>query len=82
MIKMLMTFFSGFKEGAQECGMNITIIINTVLLFIVYVFGVGITSIIAKISRKHFMDTKLDKKSYWTQFNLSKKPLKEYYRQF
>jgi hypothetical protein len=77
-------FFKGFKEGMDSFGQTIAIIINSFLLTIVYIFGVGITSIIAKLSGKHFLETKVSKKqdSYWSDHNLKKKPIEEYYRQF
>ena len=66
-------------------GQNIAIIINTIMLFIVYLVGVGITSIIAKIVGKHFMGMRLKKGkdgTYWKDLNLKKKEMDEYYRQF
>jgi len=53
------------------------------LMAIVYFIGVGFTSIIAKIFRKHFLNIhKTNKKSYWSRLNLKKKPIQDYYRQF
>ena len=78
------TVFKGFKKGMQDFGHNITIIINSILLSIVYIIGIGLTSIIAKIFKKSFLDTKIskEKKSYWSELNLKKKSLDKYYRQF
>lgn len=72
----------GIKEGAELFGEAIAALVNTVLLTIVYFVGIGLTSIIAKIFKKSFLD--LDKKSYsyWKNLNLRKKPLEEYYRRF
>ena len=77
-------FFTGFKKGMKDFSENINIIINSVLLSIVYIIGVGITSLVAKIFRKHFLHTKISKntKTYWSELNLKKKQLKDYYRQF
>jgi len=77
-------FLSGFKEGMRQFGQTISIIINSGLLLIVYFIGIGFTSIIAKLFHKHFLDTDLSKneKSYWTDLNLKKKSIKEYYKQF
>jgi hypothetical protein len=74
-------FCQGFKDGFREFGENMACIINAVLLSIVYLIGVGITSIVAKISGKHFLGMKT-KKSYWISLNQNKKPTEEYYRQF
>lgn len=77
-------FFSGLKEGFKEFGENIARIVNSVLLSLVYFIGVGPTSLVAKITRKSFLDTKIDKKakSYWSTLNLRKKPKEDYYRLF
>ena len=77
-------FAEGFKEGQKSFGESIAIIVNSALLTIVYFFGVGLTSIFAKVFRKHFLLTKIEKNSetYWDDLNLGKKPMKEYFRQF
>jgi hypothetical protein len=82
--QMLKQYFKGFKEGMHIFGQNISIIINSSLLFIVYLVGVGITSIFAKIVGKKFMDIKISKKTktYWNDLNLNKKSIENYYRQF
>lgn len=76
-------FFMGFKKGMGNFGSGIALLINAILLAFVYWIGVGLTSVIAKIFRKHFLELKLLKKgTYWSDLNLKKKPLEEYYRQF
>jgi len=77
-------FFKGFIEGLKEFGLSINILVITSLLTIVYVLGVGVTSIIAKALGKHFLNTQLAKNqdTYWTELNLSKKEIEEYYKQF
>ena len=79
-----MKFINGFLRGQKKFGENISIIINSILLTIVYFIGIGITSIFAKIFNKHFLNLKLkkDEKTYWEDLNLTKKSMKEYYRQF
>ena len=74
----------GFKEGFARFGEYIASVVNTVLLIIVYVFGVGISAILAKLVGKSFLETKIDSKSntYWEDLNLEKEPLENYYRQF
>ncbi len=78
------SFFKNFKKGMHEFGENIALIVNSLLLLIVYIIGVGMTSLISRLFGKKFMDTKLSrtKKSYWTDLKLSKKPIEEYYKQF
>ncbi len=79
-----MTFFNGFKKGFRDFGLNLATIVNCILLSFVYVIGVGITSSVAKIFRKQFLETKISTKakSYWSNLNLKKKKLDDYYRQF
>ena len=78
------SFWKGFKRGASILGLAITTFVNSVLLFFVYIFGVGITSIIGKIAGKEFLDMRVSKKreSYWTDLNLGKEDMEDYYRQF
>lgn len=79
-----MSFFSGFARGFKRFGSNISVIVNTVLLALVYLLAVGPTSLIAKLTGKRFLTLKADKKAktYWERLNLTKRPLDEYYRQF
>lgn len=83
-MRKLKQFFKGFKKGTTNFGHNITLVINSILLSLVYIIGVGLTSIAAKLFGKHFLDIKWSKKkkSYWSDLNLKKKPIEEYYRQF
>ena len=83
-MRKLKQIINGFKKGFKEFGYNISLIINSALLTIVYFLGVGLTSLFAKLVRKHFLDMKLSriKKTYWSELNLEKQPIEEYYRQF
>jgi|TARA_B100001964_G_C14201268_1_gene585927 hypothetical protein len=83
-MKLLNQFFSGFGKGSKMFGHNISVIINSVLLSLVYLIGVGLTSIIAKLFNKKFLDMRISKKkeSYWTELSLKKRPIEEFYRQF
>jgi len=75
------TFLKGFKKGMEHFGQGITIIVNSILLLAVYLVGVGLTSLCAKIFRKQFLNTKLTKEgTYWT--NVEKKEKETHYRQF
>lgn len=80
----IMQFFKGFKRGMHGFGLTIAIIINSVLLLVVYIIGVGLTSIFAKIVGKHFLETKISRKkdTYWSDLNLKKENIEAYYRQF
>ena len=80
----LKEFINGFKDGIKSFGENISLIVNSLLLSIVYFIGVGITSLFARIIKKRFLETKIssDAKTYWGDLNLRKKKLREYYKQF
>ena len=80
-------FFLGFRKGMKNFGNDIAVIINTALLFVVYFIAVGITSIFAKLTGKRFIRVRELKeeqevKTYWSDLNLKKRPIEEYYRQF
>ncbi|MBS3108006.1 hypothetical protein J4468_03770 [Candidatus Woesearchaeota archaeon] len=79
-----MKLFNGIKKGFQNFGSSITILINSILLLVVYIFGVGLTSLLAKVAGKKFMNIKTSKKteSYWEDYNSKKKSMDEHYRQF
>ena len=81
-MKKLKQFFNGFQKGMECFSDNISTIINFLLLSIVYLIGVGLNSIVAKLFSKHFLNMKKKKDSYWLDLNLKKKPNDEYYRQF
>ncbi|MFH1849978.1 MAG: hypothetical protein ABH879_07410 [archaeon] len=48
----------------------------------VYLIGVGLTSIAAKIAGKHFLEMKPGGKTYWKKLDLRTKDIEKYYRQF
>lgn len=77
-------FFQGWKQGMHLFSSRIALLVQTVLLFLVYWVGVGISSMVAKVMGKKFLALSIDKKatSYWEDLHLKKKPMKEYYRQF
>ena len=78
------SFLKGVKSGQRKFGESIAVIVNSILLSFVYFFGVGITSILAKISRKHFLDLKpyKSRNSYWEELNLGRERIEKYYKQF
>jgi hypothetical protein len=78
------SLLSGLKKGARDFGETLAIILNSLLLLLVYIFGVGLTSLIAKLAGKKFLETKPSKqqKSYWSSLSPRKRPIEEDYRQF
>jgi hypothetical protein len=74
----------GFKQGMRAFGDSIAVIVNSVLLAVVYLLGVGLTSIVCRLFLKRFLDLKPSKHAttYWVDINLKKRPIEEHYRQF
>ena len=76
-------FFHGFRRGLKETGSAIISIINSVLLTVVYLLGVGLPSLAARVFKKEFLETKTGHTStYWSELNLRKNPIEKYARQF
>lgn len=77
-------FFKCFKEGLSLFGHNISLIVNSILLSLVYLIGIGFTSFFARIFGKHFLELKTSKKAktYWSNLNLKTEKIDNYYRQF
>lgn len=80
-MKNLNDFIKGCKVGFENFGKTLGTVVNSALLLLVYLFGVGLTSVFARLFRKHFLELK-KRKTYWRQLNLGKRPTEEYYRQF
>jgi len=76
-------FFSGIKAGFTGFSKIITAVVNFFLLLLVYIVGVGLTSIFSKISKREILDQKLhNEKTYWSDLNLTDSNIERYYRQF
>jgi hypothetical protein len=80
----LNTLLRGFKTGFKQFSESINKLVNTLLLSVAYLTGVGIVALISKIQKKKLLLLKHDKKkdSYYQGLMLSTKQKKEYYRQF
>ena len=80
----IINFLNELKDGQKKFGEDISRIINFFLLLIVYIFGVGLTSIFAKIIKHNFLEIKINKdsKSYWSNLDSSENKIDSYYRQF
>jgi hypothetical protein len=71
----------GVKSGMHLFGMDISTLVNSILLTIVYFIGIGITSMVALISKKKFLRTRPTGKTYWQDNETTKDP-EALYRQF
>ncbi len=80
----LREFLDGFVQGFKNFGKAFSNTINYVLLSFVYFFGVGLTSLFAKLLGKHFLELKPDseRKSYWVDRKIAKQSLEDHKRQF
>jgi hypothetical protein len=59
-----------FIEGILDFGKCIAAVINTAVLATAYLLGVGITSVVARITGKKFLDIG-KKRTYWKKFSKS-----------
>ncbi|MBD3203495.1 hypothetical protein GF327_04325 [Candidatus Woesearchaeota archaeon] len=71
-----------FKQGFSDYFLNINVIINILLLSLVYLSGVGLTTLLSRLLKKKFINSKTKRKTYWNNLNLKKEELNRYYRQF
>ena len=77
-------FWKGYLKGFKSFGHSVGTLVNTILLSVVYLLGVGVTALASRVGRKRFIETKVDHeaKTYWSDLHLTKRPMDEYYRQF
>jgi hypothetical protein len=83
-VSQIKPFVKGFRKGMEKFGLAIAVIVNTILLFFVYLAGVGFTSLFGRLAGKRFLETSVsaEEETYWSGLDLKKKPIDEYYRQF
>jgi len=77
-------FLEGFVQGFKKFGLKFSNFVNYILLSIVYFFGIGLTSIVAKLLGKNFLDLKPKSRgeSYWVIREIKEQTLEDHYRQF
>lgn len=82
-MKNFRDFFRGFVKGFKMPPDDLLADVNVVALAFIYVFGIGVPSLISRILGKRFLDIKAGKKakSYWSDLNLGKKQKKDYFSQ-
>lgn len=81
-VDILQRFLDGWKEGIELFGACIVSVVNSSLLSIVYLLGLGPTAIVARILGKRFLDSGKKRGSYWGHLSLKKKKTEDHYRQF
>lgn len=83
-MSMLRKLLKSFRQGMKGFVQNLGCIVNSIILLPVYIVGVGATSILAKLFGKRFLQRGPSKKgkTYWSELNLEKNGIENYYRQF
>ena len=80
---MLKKLWLSVKSVLEPVSKFMASVVNLVLLFVVYFIGIGIVSIISKLSGKHFLNLKIQNKtSDWHNHKVKKEPIEKYYRMF
>lgn len=71
---------TGFKEISRF----LSSIFNAIFLALVYIAGVGLTAIAAKIFKKRFLEKEINEeiKSYWVRRRPEEAKIENYLRQF
>jgi len=83
MLNMLKGIWGAVKKVMEPISKVMSGIVNFILLLLVYIIGIGLVSIFAKIFRKHFLQLKKQSKnSNWDEHKVEKQPLEKYYRTF
>ena len=77
-----MKLFKLFLDALKWISKIFTYIVNYILFLIVYTTGIGITSLIAKLFGKVFIELKSKKNSYWTDLKSKREKQDNYYQQF
>jgi hypothetical protein len=78
-----MSFFRDVRHGMELFGSNVAMLVNSILLTLVYIIGAGLTSLVAKLSGKRFLNLSTKKeKSYWVALGKKKEPIENYYKQY
>jgi hypothetical protein len=69
------------RNGLMDFVDDLSIVITSIMLFFVYFIGVGLTFLFSRLFQKRFLDLR-KKQNYWSNLNLNKKDLEEYYKQY
>ncbi len=78
-------FFKGLSSGFQEPGHFLARLINTLLLLIVFIFGVGPVALIARLRGKRYLGTTSFQQTvttYWQDYSLDNKSKEDYTKLF
>ncbi|MBI4367057.1 MAG: hypothetical protein HY543_09585 [Deltaproteobacteria bacterium] len=78
------SFWRGWLLGSGRFGKLVAAAVNTALLTIVYIFGIGPTSLIARLAKHRFLDCgpAAAPTTHWRTLDLGTRPAEDYCRQF
>lgn len=78
------SFLIGFRHGNKEFTSSLSTLISVILLSFIYFLGIGLTSILMKITGMDFIAKRpdLNTQSYWKTLDVSSKNINSYYRPF
>ncbi len=78
------SFFGGFTDGVKECVACSSTLINSLLLGVVYLFGIGATAAAAKLFGIRFIEhgERRSRDSYCIEREQRPMLAEEHYRQF
>jgi hypothetical protein len=75
--------FAKIKEFLEPIAKFMSNVVNFLLLTIVYIFGIGLVSIVMKLFGKRFLSLKKqNKKTNWEEHKVGKQSLETYHRTF
>jgi hypothetical protein len=77
-----MSFFGGFKLGFTSFGHRVNSVVTAAVLVMVYVIGIGFTTLLGRIAGKKFMDMNPGGESYWTDVEQKEETLDDCRRSF
>ena len=83
-MKSATLFFKGLHNGFKLFGNVVNTFIVSSILFFVFIFGIGIVSVISKTFGKRFIILKQDpgRKSYWDESIIAKRKKEDFLRPF
>lgn len=74
----------GLIRVIKQVGKKIGWVVTTILLIVIYLVGIGVSALIAKSIRKHFLKLKpeKDKTTYWLNKTRTEITLEDFQRSF
>lgn len=86
-----MNFFTAVSDSGKRAYAGFLFVsgkvrdmVNFIILSAVYFLGIGLTSVFAKIKKKHFLELKKDNQSdsYWKKLDLNSQKEEDFLNQF